>query len=113
MCVHSLEQSLTNAPLSHYACTALSGTTALLKKPQKPQKPLVFGTDKTVQPLYLQMKLLYDAGDQSGELVHINRVDESHRFFYAVWKKEECVLMTVVWKSTQIVSNQNLCLLAK
>ena len=55
---------------------------------KKPQKPLVFGTDNTAQPQYLQMELLYDAGDQPGELVHINRVDESHRFFYAVWKEE-------------------------
>lgn len=85
MRVHSLEPRLTDAPVSHYACTALSGTTALL---QKPQKPLVFDTDNAVQSLYLQMKLLYDAGDQPGELVHINRVDESHRFFYAVWKEE-------------------------
>lgn len=85
MTVHSLEPSLTDAPISHYACNAPSGTTALL---QKPQKPLDFGTDSTVQSLYLQMKLLYDAGDQPGELVHINRVDEIHRFFYAVWKEE-------------------------
>lgn len=84
MRVHSLEPSLTDAPVSHYAFTALCGTTALL---QKPQKPLVFGMDNTVQPQYLQMKLLYDARDQSGELVHINRIDESHRFFYAVWKE--------------------------
>lgn len=45
MSVHSLEPSLSDAPVSHYACTALSGTTALR---QKPQKPLVFGTDNTV-----------------------------------------------------------------
>lgn len=82
MTVHSLEPILTDAPISHYACNAPSGTTALL------QKPLVFGTDSTAQSLYLQMKLLYDAGDQPGELVHINRVDEIHCFFYAVWKEE-------------------------
>ena len=62
-----------------------SGTTALL---QKPSKPLVFGTDNTVQSLYLQMKLLYDAGYQPGELVPINRIDESHGFFNAVWEEE-------------------------
>lgn len=45
MSVHSLEPSVTDAPISHYACTALSGTTALQ---QKPQKHLVFGTDSTV-----------------------------------------------------------------
>lgn len=54
---------------------------------QKPQKPLVSGTENTVQPQYLQMELLYDARDQPGELVHINRIDESHRFFYAVWER--------------------------
>lgn len=70
-----------------------SGTTALL---QKPQKPLVFGTDNTVQSLYLQMKLLYDAGDQPGELVLINRIDESHGFFNAVWKEELWALTTAV-----------------
>ena len=47
-----------------------------------------------MQSLYLQMKLLYDAGDQPGELVHINGVDESHRFFYAVGEEESRVLMT-------------------
>lgn len=67
---------------SHYACAALSGARALL---QKPQKPLVFGTGTAVHSVYLQMKLLYDAGDQPGELVHINRIDESHSFFNAVW----------------------------
>lgn len=79
--MHSLEPILTDAPISHYACNAPSGTTVLL------QKPLVFGTESTVQSLYLQMKLLYDAGDQPGELVHINRIDKSHGFFYAVWER--------------------------
>lgn len=82
MTMHSLEPNLTDAPISHYACNAPSGTTDLL------QKPLVFGTDRTAQSLYLQMKLLYDAGDQPGELVHINRIDKSHGFFYAVWEKK-------------------------
>lgn len=44
MCAHSLDQGLTDAPVSHYACTALSGNTALLKTPQR---PLVFGMDYT------------------------------------------------------------------
>lgn len=35
------------------------------------------------------MKLLNDARDQPGELVHINGIDESHGFLYAVGK-EEC-----------------------
>lgn len=86
---------------SHYACTALSGTRALL---QKPQKALVFGTDNTVQSLYLQMKLLYDAGDQPGELVHINRVDESHGFFNAVWKKRVVSVHDSIIETTQIFS---------
>lgn len=80
-----IRASLTDALISHHACTALSGAAAFL---QKPQKPLVFVTDSTVQCLYLQMKLLDDAGDQPGEFVRINCVDESHRFFYAVWKEE-------------------------
>lgn len=79
-----MELSLTDAPVTHYACTALSPTTALQ---YKPQKPLVFCSDHTAESLYLQMKLLYDTRDQSGELVHINRIDESHRFFYAVGEK--------------------------
>jgi len=40
------------------------------------------------------MKLLCDAGDQPGELVPINRVDESHRFFDAVGREESRVLLT-------------------
>lgn len=34
------------------------------------------------------MKLLNDARDQPGELVHINGIDESHGFLYAVGKEE-------------------------
>lgn len=79
MSVHSLEPSLTDAQIMH---AVLSLALQLCCK--SPQKPIVFGTDNTVESLYLQMKLLYDAGDQPGELVHIDRVDESHCFFYAV-----------------------------
>jgi len=59
-------------------------------------KPLGFASADTVHTLYLQMKLLYDAGDQPGELVHVNRVDEGHCFFNAVWKEKSQVLMTVM-----------------
>lgn len=50
MTMHSLEPNLTDAPISHYACNAPSGTTDLL------QKPLVFGTERTVQSLYSTFK---------------------------------------------------------
>lgn len=50
------------------------------------------------------MNLLNDARDQPGELVHINRVDESHSFFYAVWKRRVANLYDGIIKRTQIFS---------
>lgn len=47
------------------------------------------------------MKLLYDAGDQPGELVHINRIDKSHGFFYAVWERNARIDKSKV-ESTEI-----------
>lgn len=88
--MHSLVSSLTDAPLSHYAFTELFATRALLMS----LKSLLLCGDETVHCLYLQMKLLNDAGDQPGELVHINRIDECHCLFYAVRNKAASQLVT-------------------
>lgn len=76
---------MTDAQISHSANNAPSGPTAMQQNALKASCP---GTGCPARSVYLQMKLLNDAGDQPGELIHINGIDESHGFLYAVGKEE-------------------------